>query len=93
MSPDDGKVLKVVSIPKENWETEEIVLEELKVFKVIECYLCLPPPLLVCHTNLQDSLVTFDPGVLLVVVTMSSTSQTEITAKEEKQILSDFQRC
>lgn len=33
---DDGKVLKVVSIPKENWETEEIVLEELNVFKVIE---------------------------------------------------------
>lgn len=31
---DDGKVLKVVSIPKENWETEEIILEELSVFQV-----------------------------------------------------------
>ncbi|XP_051977786.1 semaphorin-3D-like [Xyrauchen texanus] len=30
---DDGKVLKMVSIPKENWETEEIILEELNVFK------------------------------------------------------------
>lgn len=33
LGTDDGKVLKVVSIPKENWETEEIVLEELNVFK------------------------------------------------------------
>nr|XP_055072787.1 semaphorin-3D [Misgurnus anguillicaudatus] len=33
LGTDDGKVLKVVSIPKENWETEEIVLEELSVFK------------------------------------------------------------
>lgn len=32
---DDGRVLKVVSIPKENWETEEIILEELSVFQVI----------------------------------------------------------
>ncbi|XP_051979855.1 semaphorin-3D [Xyrauchen texanus] len=33
LGTDDGKVLKVVSVPKENWETEEIVLEELNVFK------------------------------------------------------------
>lgn len=35
---DDGKVLKVVSIPKENWETEEIILEELSVFQVIQFF-------------------------------------------------------
>lgn len=33
LGTDDGKVLKVVSIPKENWETEEIILEELSVFQ------------------------------------------------------------
>ncbi|KAK3536475.1 hypothetical protein QTP86_013797 [Hemibagrus guttatus] len=33
LGTDDGKVLKVVSIPKENWETEEIVLEELSLFQ------------------------------------------------------------
>lgn len=37
---DDGKVLKVVSIPKENWETEEIILEELSVFQVITFFCC-----------------------------------------------------
>lgn len=31
---DAGSVLKVVSITKENWSTEEVVLEELQVFKV-----------------------------------------------------------
>lgn len=30
---DVGTVLKVVSVTKENWETEEVVLEELQVFK------------------------------------------------------------
>ncbi|XP_078276222.1 semaphorin-3D [Rhinoraja longicauda] len=30
---DVGTVLKVVSVTKENWETEEVVLEELEVFK------------------------------------------------------------
>ncbi|XP_051766900.1 semaphorin-3D isoform X4 [Ctenopharyngodon idella] len=33
LGTDDGKVIKVVSVPKENWETEEIILEELNVFK------------------------------------------------------------
>ncbi|XP_036415327.1 LOW QUALITY PROTEIN: semaphorin-3D [Colossoma macropomum] len=33
LGTDDGKVLKVVSIPKENLETEEIILEELDVFQ------------------------------------------------------------
>ncbi|XP_027023514.2 semaphorin-3D [Tachysurus fulvidraco] len=33
LGTDDGKVLKVVSIPKENWESEEIILEELSVFQ------------------------------------------------------------
>uniref|UniRef100_A0A671SBM7 Semaphorin-3D-like n=1 Tax=Sinocyclocheilus anshuiensis TaxID=1608454 RepID=A0A671SBM7_9TELE len=36
LGTDDGRVLKVVSVPKENWETEEIILEELNVFKVIQ---------------------------------------------------------
>uniref|UniRef100_A0A4W4F9W0 Sema domain-containing protein n=1 Tax=Electrophorus electricus TaxID=8005 RepID=A0A4W4F9W0_ELEEL len=34
LGTDEGKVLKVVSIPKENWETEDIILEELSVFQV-----------------------------------------------------------
>ncbi|XP_072521508.1 semaphorin-3D [Salminus brasiliensis] len=33
LGTDDGKVLKVVSIPKENLEIEEIILEELSVFQ------------------------------------------------------------
>ncbi|XP_035376287.1 semaphorin-3D [Electrophorus electricus] len=33
LGTDEGKVLKVVSIPKENWETEDIILEELSVFQ------------------------------------------------------------
>uniref|UniRef100_A0AAR2KBH0 Sema domain-containing protein n=1 Tax=Pygocentrus nattereri TaxID=42514 RepID=A0AAR2KBH0_PYGNA len=39
LGTDVGSVLKVVSITQENWATEEIVLEELQVFK----------PLLVCE--------------------------------------------
>uniref|UniRef100_A0AAR2J9Z3 Sema domain-containing protein n=1 Tax=Pygocentrus nattereri TaxID=42514 RepID=A0AAR2J9Z3_PYGNA len=35
LGTDDGKVLKVVSIPKENLETEEIILEELNVFQQV----------------------------------------------------------
>lgn len=31
---DVGKVLKVLSINKEKWDMEEVVLEELEVFKV-----------------------------------------------------------
>lgn len=33
--PDDGKVVKAVSVIKDNWDTEEILLEELTVFQVI----------------------------------------------------------
>ncbi|XP_069765444.1 semaphorin-3D isoform X2 [Narcine bancroftii] len=33
LGTDVGTVLKVVSVTKENWETEEVVLEELQVFK------------------------------------------------------------
>lgn len=32
--PDDGKVVKAVSVTKDNWDTEEIILEELTVFQV-----------------------------------------------------------
>ncbi len=32
---DAGSILKVVSITKENWSTEEVVLEELQVFQVL----------------------------------------------------------
>lgn len=42
---DDGKVLKVVSIPKENQESEEIILEELSVFQVTQF----------CHTIFTQS--------------------------------------
>ncbi|KAK6482508.1 semaphorin-3D-like [Huso huso] len=34
LGTDVGTVLKVVSVTKENWVTEEVVLEELQVFKV-----------------------------------------------------------
>ncbi|CAG13033.1 unnamed protein product, partial [Tetraodon nigroviridis] len=34
LGTDAGSVLKVVSITQENWATEEVVLEELQVFKV-----------------------------------------------------------
>ncbi|KPP68686.1 semaphorin-3D-like [Scleropages formosus] len=33
LGTDDSKILKVISIPKENWETEEVILEELTVFQ------------------------------------------------------------
>ena len=31
---DDGKVVKAVSVIKHNWDTEELILEELTVFQV-----------------------------------------------------------
>lgn len=34
---DDGKVVKTVSVIKDNWGTEEVILEELTVFQV-RCY-------------------------------------------------------
>ncbi|KAK1161484.1 semaphorin-3D-like [Acipenser oxyrinchus oxyrinchus] len=33
LATDEGKVLKVISIPKESWQSEAIVLEELSVFQ------------------------------------------------------------
>ncbi|XP_015203676.1 semaphorin-3D isoform X2 [Lepisosteus oculatus] len=33
LGTDNGKVLKIIAIPKDNWETEEIVLEELGLFQ------------------------------------------------------------
>lgn len=33
LGTDDGKVVKAVSVIKDNWETEEIILEELTVFQ------------------------------------------------------------
>ncbi len=83
LSPDDGRVLKVVSVPKE-WETEEIILEELNVFKVISNLSFFSKFLLFILPSV--GLMTYDPGLLLVAVFMSSTSQTKITPKEENQI-------
>uniref|UniRef100_A0A8C6SZ47 Si:dkey-49n23.1 n=1 Tax=Neogobius melanostomus TaxID=47308 RepID=A0A8C6SZ47_9GOBI len=37
---DDGKVVKAVSVVKDNWESEEIILEELTVFQEFN-YICL----------------------------------------------------
>lgn len=34
MLPDDGKVLKAVSFVKDSLDMEEIILEELTIFKV-----------------------------------------------------------
>ncbi|XP_026162578.1 semaphorin-3D [Mastacembelus armatus] len=33
LGTDDGKVLKVVSVIKDNWDTEQVILEELTVFQ------------------------------------------------------------
>lgn len=35
---DDGKVVKAVSVIKDNWVTEEVILEELTVFQVRRYY-------------------------------------------------------
>uniref|UniRef100_A0A3Q0RHN3 Si:dkey-49n23.1 n=1 Tax=Amphilophus citrinellus TaxID=61819 RepID=A0A3Q0RHN3_AMPCI len=34
LGTDDGKVVKAVSVIKDNWDTEEVILEELTVFQV-----------------------------------------------------------
>ncbi|XP_008407098.1 semaphorin-3D [Poecilia reticulata] len=34
LGTDDGKVVKAVSVIKDNWETEEVILEELTVFQI-----------------------------------------------------------
>lgn len=37
---DDGRVVKAVSVIKDNWDTEELLLEELSVFQVSYTRLC-----------------------------------------------------
>ncbi|KAK6320838.1 hypothetical protein J4Q44_G00078140 [Coregonus suidteri] len=55
---DDGKVLKVVSVPKDNWETEEIILEELTVFQSQAPILSME-----LSTKRQQVYVSSDEGV------------------------------
>lgn len=47
---DDGKVVKAVSVIRDNWDTEEVVLEELTVFQVRRCKETGPPQ---CETVTQ----------------------------------------
>ncbi|KAG1939947.1 semaphorin-3A [Pimephales promelas] len=63
LGTDDGKVIKVVSVPKENWETEEIILEELNVFKT-------PTPILSMElsTKRQVLFVSSDEGIVQLPV-------------------------
>ncbi|XP_051549535.1 semaphorin-3D-like [Myxocyprinus asiaticus] len=63
LGTDDGKVLKVVSVPKENWETEEIVLEELNVFKTQTPVLSME-----LSTKRQVLFVSSDEGVVQLPV-------------------------
>uniref|UniRef100_A0A673HLV6 Semaphorin-3D-like n=1 Tax=Sinocyclocheilus rhinocerous TaxID=307959 RepID=A0A673HLV6_9TELE len=56
LGTDDGRVLKVVSVPKENWETEEIILEELNVFKVIH-FFCLTSCLSLLFVSSDEGVV------------------------------------
>ncbi|KAJ8260319.1 hypothetical protein GJAV_G00179610 [Gymnothorax javanicus] len=61
LGTDTGKVLKAISIPKENWEMEEIVLEELTVFQK-------PAPILNMQlsTKREQLYVSGDEGVVQV---------------------------
>ncbi|XP_051766898.1 semaphorin-3D isoform X1 [Ctenopharyngodon idella] len=61
LGTDDGKVIKVVSVPKENWETEEIILEELNVFKT-------PILSMELSTKRQVLFVSSDEGVVQLPV-------------------------
>lgn len=38
---DQGTVQKVIVLPKDDLETEELILEEVEVFKVSVCYIFL----------------------------------------------------
>ncbi|CAB1315604.1 unnamed protein product [Coregonus sp. 'balchen'] len=58
LGTDDGKVLKVVSVPKDNWETEEIILEELTVFQSQAPILSME-----LSTKRQQVYVSSDEGV------------------------------
>ncbi|XP_038872482.1 semaphorin-3D-like isoform X1 [Salvelinus namaycush] len=59
LGTDDGKVLKVVSVPKDNWETEEIILEELTVFQTQAPILNME-----LSTKRQQVYVSSDEGVV-----------------------------
>ncbi|XP_016382977.1 semaphorin-3D-like [Sinocyclocheilus rhinocerous] len=63
LGTDDGRVLKVVSVPKENWETEEIILEELNVFKTQTTILSME-----LSTKRQVLFVSSDEGVVQLPV-------------------------
>ncbi|XP_031681597.1 semaphorin-3D [Oncorhynchus kisutch] len=59
LGTDDGKVLKVVSVPKDNWETEEIILEELIIFQTQAPILNME-----LSTKRQQVYVSSDEGVV-----------------------------
>ncbi|KAG7478172.1 hypothetical protein MATL_G00077570 [Megalops atlanticus] len=58
LGTDNSKVLKVISIPNENWETEEVILEQLTVFQ-------RPTPILRMELSTKRQLlyVSSDVGV------------------------------
>ncbi|XP_053171619.1 semaphorin-3D [Scomber japonicus] len=58
LGTDDGKVVKAVSVIKDNWDTEEIILEELTVFQS-------PSPILTMElsTKRQQLYVSSEVGV------------------------------
>ncbi|KAI1900009.1 hypothetical protein AGOR_G00067800 [Albula goreensis] len=58
LGTDNGKVLKVVSIPKKGWETEDIILEELTVFQE-----SIPVLNMELSTKRQQLYVSSDVGV------------------------------
>ncbi|XP_068598528.1 semaphorin-3D [Brachionichthys hirsutus] len=59
LGTDDGKVVKAVSVMKDNWDSEEIILEELTVFQV-------PSPILsmALSTKRRQLYVSGEPGVV-----------------------------
>ncbi|XP_055016616.1 semaphorin-3D isoform X2 [Boleophthalmus pectinirostris] len=59
LGTDDGKVVKAVSVVKDNWETEEIILEELTIFES-------PTPILNMElsTKRQQLYVSSERGVV-----------------------------
>ncbi|XP_075998492.1 semaphorin-3D isoform X2 [Genypterus blacodes] len=59
LGTDTGSVLKVVSITQENWSTEEVVLEELQVFKV-------PTPILSMEMSSKQLYVGSSEGLAQV---------------------------
>ncbi|MGH0153813.1 UNVERIFIED_CONTAM: hypothetical protein FKN15_058605 [Acipenser sinensis] len=57
LGTDVGTVLKVVSVTKENWVTEEVVLEELQVFKVPSPILNMEMSSKQCPSRTYDPLI------------------------------------